>query len=171
MTARRIVALHRSGQVPRRGAYRGNRPSSIVLLLIAAGAVLGCIRHPEPEAMPGLRLFGEFSYAEVKKSVDISAANVRTKGFVNVDRTAARIDYSTAIERAKAEVDIDYDGYTVSYDPAEDVWMVQFEQIPGLTSWGGSRPYAKRTGSASQTVYVNGKGVTLLIVSGRQKAG
>lgn len=172
MTTRRIVALCRSVQVRRRGAYRGNRPSFIVLLLIAAGAVLGCIRQPEPAAVPSLKLFGEFSFEETRNSLDLCAPSVKTEGFVNTDAVYPDFsDPSAVYDRAKAEVDMDYDEYTVSYDPAEDIWMVQFRQIPGLTSWGGSKPYTKRTGNASKTVYLNGKGITLLIVSGRQKAG
>ena len=171
MTARRIADLCRSGRVRRRGAYRGNRPSLIVLLLIAAGAVLGCIHQPEPAAVSGLRLFGEFSFEEVRNSLDLCAPSVKTEGFINTDAVyPVFFDPSAVYDRAKAEVDMDYDEYTVSYDPAEDVWMVQFLQVPGLTTWGGSKPYTKRTGSGSETVYLNGKGVTLLIVSGQNKA-
>lgn len=106
----------------------------------------------------------------MQESLDLSAANVKTKDFVNVEEAESDMGFLAVFDRAKAEVDLDYDEYTVSYDPDEDVWMVQFRQIPGLTSWGGSKPYTKRTGNASQTVYLNGKGVTLLIVSGQNKA-
>ncbi len=139
----------------------------LVMLLAFAGCRLQVPEFSEPRRS---RLYGDFSFAEVQESLDLSAANVKTKDFVNVEEAESDMGFLAVFDRAKAEVDLDYDEYTVSYDPDEDVWMVQFRQIPGLTSWGGSKPYTKRTGNASQTVYLNGKGVTLLIVSGQNKA-
>ena len=63
------------------------------------------------------------------------------------------MDADGIIERAKSECTIAYDTATISgYDDAEDMWMVVFSTSGTL---GGC-----------QTVYLDGHGVTHLIVYG-----
>jgi len=98
--------------------------------------------------LPGHIVFGTFSFEEVKGSLDMSAPGVKTEGFVNVDE----VEMVWPTDRARAEVTVEYDLSQVYYDSADDVWMVRFF-------------HSKRAGG-DETVYLSGKGVTLLIVYG-----
>ncbi len=118
-----------------------NRPAMYLLLRMMDESVT-------PVRLPGSILYGSFSFEEVKKSVDFDAPTVKTDGFVNVDE----IEMGWPTDRAKQEVTIDQDLAQMFYDEKADVWMVRF--------WN-----SKRAGG-DETVYLNGKGVTLLIVYG-----
>ena len=131
----------------------------LLLLLII---FVGC--HPETVETRHLRLYGEFSFEEVKNSLDLNGPNVKKEGFVNVNEVD-RMDFLIACERAELELDGDFDEYTVSYDRVEDVWMVRYSHVEGLTSWGGEG-YRRSSSGVDETVYLNGNGVTLLIVYG-----
>ena len=84
----------------------------------------------------------------MKNSIDMSAPNVQTDGFVNVDE----IELGWPTDRAKLEVTADYDLAQLYYDDAMDIWMVHF--------------FSSKPSGGDETVYLNGKGVTLLIVYG-----
>ena len=101
-----------------------------------------------PVQLPGSIPYGSFSFEEVKKSVVFDAPGVKTDGFVNVDE----IEMGWPTDRAMQEVTKDQDLAQLFYDDAADVWMVHF--------WN-----SKRAGG-DETVYLNGKGVTLLIIYG-----
>ena len=101
-----------------------------------------------PIQLPGSIPYGSFSFEEVNKSLDFDAPTVKTDGFVNVDE----IEMGWPTDRAKQEVTIDQDLAQLFYDDAADVWMIHF--------WN-----SKRAGG-DETVYLSGKGVTLLIVYG-----
>ena len=118
-----------------------NQPAMYLLLQMIDESIT-------PVQLPGSIPYGSFSFEEVKKSLDLDAPNVRTDGFVNVDE----IETGWPTDRAKQELMGDYDLAQLFYDEAEDVWMVHF--------WN-----SKRAGG-NETVYLNGKGVTLLIKYG-----
>ena len=110
-----------------------------------------CVGNKENEApkqLSGHIVYGSFSFEEVKSSIDMSAPNVKTDGFVNVDE----IEMGWPTDHAKLELTADYDLAQLWYDNAADVWMVYF--------------FNSRQTGGSETVYFNGKGVTLLIVYG-----
>ena len=131
----------------------------LLLLLIL---IVGC--HQETVDPRHMRLYGDFSFEEVKNSLDMNGPNVKTEGFVNVSEVD-RMDFLIACERAELELDGDFDEYTVSYDRAEDVWMIRYSHLEGLTSWGRDG-YRHSSSGVDETVYLNGNGITLLIVYG-----
>ena len=96
------------------------------------------------ETLPGMIEFGSFSYTEVLESIDMASPSVKTEGFVNTDEV---LDF-LVVERAKAEVTQEYDLTQYFRDGEEDVWMVRFfcSDQAGETD-----------------VFMNGKGVTLLV--------
>jgi len=98
-------------------------------------------------SLPGMIEFGTFSYAEVRDRVDYGSHSIQTDGFVNTDE----VDNFHPVERAKAEVTVDYDLIQYFYDPEEDVWMVRF---------------FKSSQTGGEEVYLSGRGVTLLICRG-----
>ena len=110
---------------------------------------VGIKEDEAPKQLPGHIVYGSFSFEEVKNNIDMSAPNVQTDGFVNVDE----IELGWPTDRAKLEVTADYDLAQLFYDDAADVWMVYF--------------FSSRQAGGSETVYLNGKGVTLLIVYGQ----
>lgn len=72
-------------------------------------------------------------------------------GFKNTSESPIT-NSSEASERAKNECTIEHDTVTVRYDSRDDVWSVTFS--------------TRATLGGCQTVYLNGNGVTLLIVYG-----
>jgi hypothetical protein len=109
---------------------------------------VGIKENEAPKQLPGHIVYGSFSFEEVKSSLDMSAPNVKTDGFVNVDE----IEMGWPTDRAKMEVTADYDLAQLHYDDAADIWMVYF--------------FSSKQAGGSETVYLSGKGVTLLIVYG-----
>ena len=110
---------------------------------------VGIKEDEAPKQLPGHIVYGSFSFEEVKSSIDMSAQNVKTDGFVNVDE----IELGWPTDRAKLEVTAGYDLAQIYYDDAADVWRVYF--------------FSSKQAGGSETVYLNGKGVTLLIVYGQ----
>ena len=102
--------------------------------------------------MPRHRSYGDFSFEEARNSIDMSEPSVKTDGFVNVEEYV--MDETLVIDRAKAEVDAEYDVVAKAYDRIEDVWSVQFGRIDDTT----------RVVTWFETVYLSGKGITLLLV-------
>ena len=98
--------------------------------------------------LPGMLEYGSFSYSETLAGIDKESGNVKTEGFVNTDAATEFLP----VERAKAEAAPGYDLIQYFRDDAEDVWLVHFFSSDG---------------SEKETfVYMNGKGVTLLVVYG-----
>lgn len=92
-----------------------------------------------------------FSYAEVQDTYVENAPGVLQDGFQNTSPLA--IDSAEeAAQRAAAECTIPYDSVTCRYDSEADMWDVCFSTA-GVV--GGC-----------QDVYLNGSGVTCLIVYG-----
>ena len=98
--------------------------------------------------LPGMVEYGTFSFEDAKKALETTNAPVtlQTEGFVNVDAIEGFFPY----DRAKAEAAGDYDLSQTYRDEAADVWMVRFFS-------------SKKSGS--KTVYLDGKGRTLLIAT------
>lgn len=88
-----------------------------------------------------------FSFKTVKQSTAPEgwhSDSVKTDGFVNTTPAA----FSSPAERAKAEVTLPYNMIQVFYDSAEDIYGVHFFSVK----------------SPGETVYMNGNGVTVLII-------
>ena len=84
---------------------------------------------------------------------------VKTDGFVNIDEAETEFTFydSNAFERAKLELGDDRHivfSYTTAYDKAEDVWRIQFHRQDSVTLHE----------IRFATVYLSGRGVTLLLV-------
>lgn len=91
---------------------------------------------------------GEFSYIELWNNISKDKPAVKIEGFVNTNE----VELTDVKERAKAEANIDYNLIQEFYDKETDMWMVRF--------WNSTRA------GGDETVYLNGKGVTQLIVYG-----
>lgn len=98
--------------------------------------------------LPGMIETGEFSYVEVWNNVSKDAPGVKMNGFINTEK----VELVDVIERAKAEVTVDYNLAQKFYDKETDMWRVHF----GKT---------KRAGG-DENVYLDGNGVTQLIIYG-----
>ncbi len=100
----------------------------------------------------------EFSFREDMQRIDKDSPLVKTEGFANVDEAETELTFydQNAYERAKLELgeDSDFISYTRAYDKAEDVWRIEFHRQDSVTH--RLMQFA--------TVYLSGKGVTLLIV-------
>jgi predicted PurR-regulated permease PerM len=112
-----------------------------------------------PKAMTSVNWHTEFSFQEDIKSIDMDSPLVKTEGFVNVDEAETELSFynNEPIERAKQELGDDSRGIlscTRAYDKTEDVWRIEFNRQDSVTH------YAIRFA----TVYLTGKGITLLIV-------
>ena len=127
---------------------------TVVIVLQACGAITII-----PPAMQSGNWHSEFSFKEDKESIDMDSPLVKTDGFVNVDEAETELSFynNEPIERAKQELGDDSRGIlscTRAYDKTEDVWRIEFNRQDSVTH------YAIRFA----TVYLTGKGVTLLIV-------
>lgn len=92
-----------------------------------------------------------FSYAEVQDTYEENAPGVLQDGFQNTSPLA--IDSAEeAAQRALAECTIPYDSVTCRYDSEADMWDVCF--------------FTSGVVGGCQDVYLNGSGVTCLIVYG-----
>lgn len=92
-----------------------------------------------------------FSYAEVQDTCGENTPGVLRDGFQNTSPLAIG-SAEGAAQRAAAECTISYDSVTCRYDSEADMWNVSFFTSGVL---GGC-----------QDVYLNGSGVTCLIVYG-----
>ena len=92
-----------------------------------------------------------FSYSEVQDTYEESAPGVLRDGFQNTSSLAIGCA-EEAVQRAEAECTISYDSVTCRYDSVADMWDVCFSTA-GVV--GGC-----------QDVYLNGSGITCLIVYG-----
>ena len=126
---------------------------TVVVVLQACGAITII-----PPTMQSGNWHPEFTFKEDKESIDMDSPLVKTEGFVNVDEAETEFTFydQNAFERAKLELDEDSDfiSYTKAYDKTEDVWRIEFHRQDSVT----------HQLIRLATVYLSGKGVTLLIV-------
>ena len=127
---------------------------TVVIVLQACGAITII-----PPAMQSGNWHSEFSFKEDKESIDTDSPLVKTDGFVNIDEAETEFTFydSNAFGRAKLELGEDSPvvfSYTEAYDKAEDVWRIQFHRQDSITLHE----------IRFATVYLSGRGVTLLIV-------
>ncbi len=94
---------------------------------------------------------GSFSFSTIRETYKSGDPGVKTDGFKNISEHPVTTTPEAA-ERAKNECTIEYDTITAQYDADEKVWSVTFS--------------TRGTLGGCQTVYLNDKGVTLLIVYG-----
>ena len=92
-----------------------------------------------------------FSYGAVCQTYKPGDPGVKTEGFKNTSEQSVATTEEAA-ERAKNECTIEYDTITVLYDANEKTWSVTFSTAV--------------TPGGCQTVYLNNKGITRLIVYG-----
>ncbi|MBE6601442.1 MAG: hypothetical protein E7637_02910 [Ruminococcaceae bacterium] len=93
---------------------------------------------------------GEFSYAQVLENHKIGDPGVKHQSFQNPILEAEISGAIDAIIRAKFELTVEYDTISVSYDEAMDTWCVKFWTVDAEGN--------------SQSVYLNGSGLTTYIV-------
>lgn len=91
-----------------------------------------------------------FSYEEARKTYAPGTPGVITSGFVNTTET--EITSANVVKQAQKECTVNWNKASASYDPEADVWMVDFWTV-GIVGGG-------------QSVYMDAKGKTLLIVYG-----
>ena len=92
-----------------------------------------------------------FSYEEVLQMWGKSDPGVKTDGFQNTSGAVIATPQQV-IERAQNECTIEYNTTALAYDSAADIWRVTF--------------YTEGSAGNSQDVYLNGSGLTALIIYG-----
>jgi len=92
-----------------------------------------------------------FSYEEVLQTWGKSDPGVKTDGFQNTSEAVIATPQQV-IERAQNECTIEYYTTSLAYDSAADIWRVTF--------------YTEGSVGNSQDVYLNGSGLTALIIYG-----
>ncbi len=94
---------------------------------------------------------GSFSFDNISKTYKAGEPGVISQGFKNTSESSVT-NSTEAAERAKNECTIEYDTVTVLYDDWDNIWSVTFS--------------TRGTLGGCQTVYLDSKGVALLIVYG-----
>jgi hypothetical protein len=92
-----------------------------------------------------------FSYEKVLQMWEKSDSGVKSDGFQNTSEAVIATPQQV-IERAQNECTIEYDTTSLAYDSAADIWRVTF--------------YTEGSVGNSQDVYLNGNGLTALIIYG-----
>ena len=92
-----------------------------------------------------------FSYEKVLQMWKKSDSGVKSDGFQNTSEAVIATPQQV-IERAQNECTIEYDTTALAYDSAADIWRVTF--------------YTEGSVGNSQDVYLNGNGLTALIIYG-----
>ena len=123
----------------------------IIAVFIIANIVL-LIHDSRLKTRPPIE---EFSFQEAMNSIDPRSFSVKTEGFVNTDEFI--VDEFNVYERAKLELKDPgiVVTYLISHDKKADMWCVRFGKKDDDTHyliW-------------FETVYLTGKGVTVLINS------
>ncbi len=142
-------------------AYTDDMASWFISAEIKKSDISGCTEFDAQDAsvekinpcseimqLPGMTEYGAFSFSEVKENTDTSKANVKTDGFAN----KSEIEPINPIDRAKEEVTVDYNLIQTFYDEKEGIWKVHF--------------FNSNDEKEDQTVYLNARGRTLLVVYG-----
>ena len=127
---------------------------TIILVLLGVFICMNVILTIQGSRFTPFRgLTGEFSFKEELDSIDLDSSSVKTSGFVNTEEYT--IDEYNVFERAKQELE-DPDiviSYLKSYDKNDNMWKVRFAKKYEDTDylyW-------------FETVYMTGKGITVLI--------
>lgn len=126
--------------------------SLTILMVICSFTFLfvGCEHRPAPIHFEDVR---SFSYEEDLVIYQEDTLRVKRNGFINTSELKNIIEWDTdAIEQASKECSIKWDNVTYYYDLTSKVWKIEFWAKIGYPSY------------IYQTVYLNDKGVTLLIV-------
>lgn len=132
-------------------------PFLLALTLLLSGCVSrNATERTKPSAATQITLqnssvISSFSYADAVAMYKEGDPGVKYEGFVNTTASPVH-NHQEAIEQAAAECTVDYDTPGVSYDADADIWAVCF----GLALIDGD----------CQTVYLDGDGITHLIVYG-----
>ena len=92
-----------------------------------------------------------FSYEEILQVCGKSDPGVKTDGFQNTSEAVITTPQQV-IEQARNECTIEYDTTALAYDSAADIWRVTF--------------YTEGSVGNSQEVYLDGAGMTTLIIYG-----
>ena len=92
-----------------------------------------------------------FSYEKVLQMWEKSDSGVKSDGFQNTSEAVIATPQQV-IERAQNECTIEYNTTALAYDSAADIWRVTF--------------YTEGSAGNSQDVYLNGNGLTALIIYG-----
>ena len=92
-----------------------------------------------------------FSYEKVLQMWEKSDSGVKSDGFQNTSEAVIATPQQV-IERAQNECTIEYDRTSLAYDSAADIWRVTL--------------YTEGSVGNSQDVYLNGNGLTALIIYG-----
>ena len=92
-----------------------------------------------------------FSYEKVLQTWGKSDPGVKADGFQNTSEAVIATPQQV-IERAQNECTIEYNTTALAYDSAADIWRVTF--------------YTEGSAGNSQDVYLNGNGLTALIIYG-----
>ena len=92
-----------------------------------------------------------FSYEKVLQMWEKSDSGVKSDGFQNTSEAVIATPQQV-IERAQNECTIEYNTTALAYDSAADIWRVTF--------------YTEGSVGNSQDVYLNGNGLTALIIYG-----
>ena len=92
-----------------------------------------------------------FSYEEILQVCGKSDPGVKTDGFQNTSKAVITTPQQV-IEQARNECTIEYDTTALAYDSAADIWRVTF--------------YTEGSVGNSQEVYLDGAGMTTLIIYG-----
>ena len=92
-----------------------------------------------------------FSYEKVLQMWEKSDSGVKSDGFQNTSEAVIATPQQV-IERAQNECTIEYDTTSLAYDNAAEIWRVTF--------------YTEGSVGNSQDVYLNGSGLTALIIYG-----
>ncbi len=121
---------------------------SIVLLFIFA--FTGCGKQTTDNSNKNEQIVS-FSWSETKEYYFKDTLGVKTSGFKNTSEKTIN-NNTDAISCAKSEVTVEYDTIGVSFDKNEEIWGVSFSK--------------ENTLGGDQTVYLNSKGITQLIVYG-----
>ena len=99
-----------------------------------------------------------FSYEEELALYQEEASRVKRTGFINTSELNKTIKWDNeAVEQAAKECPVEWDNTTIYYDLTSKIWKIEFwdtRDTEGYPSY------------IYQTVYMNDKGVTLLIVYG-----
>ena len=129
--------------------------SLTILMVICSFTFLfvGCEHRPAPIHFEDVR---SFSYEEDLAMYQEDTLRVKRNGFVNMSELRNTIEWDTdAIEQAAKECSIEWHNVTYYYDLTSKVWKIEFWAIRNTEGYP-SYIY--------QTVYLNDKGITLLII-------
>lgn len=127
-----------------------------LLMCIIISFLVGCLPMRVPpkscDEVP------KFSYEKDLAIYAENSSNVKSEGFVNTSELKGTIYLDTdAIEQAEKECPIECDFHLTYFDSASNVWKIEFWDTRDAEGYP-QYVYA--------TVYLNNKGVTLLVVYG-----